>query len=144
MIKFLKILLGIVVLGIVGFTTIPYLLFLRDIKQDRSEITEVTNERGLVVERFGNEHSWGNDVNFRELLKYNDQSQLIESRYYSFRDDNTECKISDSLSCILSKFYYNSEGQLELEKKYQRSSIESEELKLFYAYNHLTKQEVTE
>lgn len=144
MIKFLKIFLGIAALGIVGFFTIPYFLFLNDIQQDKSEITEVTNELGLVVERFGNENSWDNDVNFRELLKYNKEKQLIESRYYSLQDDNTEFKILDSLSCILTKYTYNTEDQLEFERKYQRSSFKSKELELFYTYNHITKQELPE
>ena len=139
MMRFLKLLLGIMLVGIIGFFTVPYFLFLADIREDRSEIPEIKNELGLVVERFGNENSWDNDVNFRELLKYNAQNQLIESRYYSLQDENTAFTIVDSSDYTLTKYSYDSAGQLHLERRYHRS-YESGELVLFFTYNHQTQR----
>ena len=99
---------------------------------------------GRTLEKWGNENTWDNDVNFRSLFKYNENGFLIEEMLYLFEDDNIECKIININDYIKMVYIYDEYNNLESEQKYYQVYGKNGEVidhKLGYIYNYKTNFE---
>lgn len=100
---------------------------------------------GKLIEKWGNENKWDNDVNFREFYFYSEEGKLIRKLYYAFEDDNKECRIStsDSMRYTEFRFVYNNNSLL-LEQRFDPVLNENDDVidhKITYVYNHRQKRE---
>ena len=59
---------------------------------------------GRLVEWYGNYKNTESNSNIHNFVEYSDS--VIVAKEYVLEDDNTRCKILDSLKCSISKYYY--------------------------------------
>lgn len=113
----------------------------------KKTIFEKHDSNGLLVERWGNEKTWDNDVNFREFFYYDDNGNIIKTIYYPFSRENTECLIPDfDKERYIETRYEYEDGKLKMEKKYNPVLNDQNEVighELYYTFNHFTKEEKT-
>lgn len=64
----------------------------------------VFDEKGRLIESYGNPKQDDNSTNFRTLIEFTDSVVIVKQ--YFFGDENTDCVIIDSLDCHIAKFYY--------------------------------------
>lgn len=69
--------------------------------------TEIKDDQGRLIEKYGNENSWDNDFNFHSFYFYNDKGQLIKERVYS--TDSTY-QIKDTTNYFDIAYTYDWEG----------------------------------
>ena len=115
------------------------------IGQDNSNGGNVHNkyESDLLIERWGNEGTFDNNVNFREFFFYDENKKMIRNLYYSFENDNEDCIISDSSNYIETIYKYKGE-LLHLEEKYHPVFDSTGKVighELIYVHNHITRSE---
>lgn len=76
------------------------------------------DDQGRIIEKWGNEGTWDNDVNFRYQYEYDSDGLLIEEKQYHFDDSNVECVIKDSLDYIHVVYDYDEQKEPLLKKKF--------------------------
>ena len=54
-------------------------------------VFEKFDENGRLIEKWGNERTFDNDVNFRKKFFYDEDGKVIRSLYYTFQDSNPHC-----------------------------------------------------
>jgi len=69
---------------------------------------ETKDEKGLLIEKYGNENAPDNDVNFHSFYFYNDKGQLIKMRTYYYLDSTYAVK--DTLDYIDLLYTYDEAG----------------------------------
>jgi hypothetical protein len=104
-------------------------------------VFDIKNDKGLVVERYGNHNTPDLNTNFRTFYFYNGRDLLIREKRYFFEDSNKECKIIDSLDYTDIHYKYNDQNKMILEEIYQpKYDMNGRVLQHFLAYrkNYIT------
>lgn len=78
------------------------------------DYTEIKDNEGRLIEKYGNENSWDNDIDFHSFYFYNDKGQLIKERVYS--TDSTYL-IKDTTNYFDFIYTYDSQGNRDKEIK---------------------------
>lgn len=73
-------------------------------------VVSLYNNDSLLVEEFGNEGSYDNDMNYRVFYEYNEDQRLKNKKFYRLEDDNYDCIIIDSLNYGETVYFYDSLG----------------------------------
>jgi hypothetical protein len=104
-------------------------------------IHERHDEKGRVVERWGNYHESDNDDDFRGFFYYDSIGRLVKEKLYLFSEPNPNYEIIDSTDYIETIYEYDRNGNLITEKKYFPQYDSSRKVishELEFHYDHRT------
>jgi hypothetical protein len=79
----------------------------------KSTFFEIKDDNGRLVEKYGNENSPDNDVNFHSFYFYDDNGRLVKKR--TFYDLDSTYVVKDSLDYIDLLYSYDETGNQEKE-----------------------------
>jgi hypothetical protein len=69
---------------------------------------EVKDDKGLLIEKYGNENTPDNDVNFHSFYSYNNKGQLVKERTHYFLDSTYVVRDTTDYVDIL--YVYDKDG----------------------------------
>lgn len=75
-------------------------------KANDSTVHEIKNERGRVIERWGNYHTDDNNMNFRHYYYYDKTGMLLNEKQYWFDEKNIDCLVKDTAEYRDIYYYY--------------------------------------
>ena len=86
------------------------------ISHGQPAIHETLNERGDVIERWGNYHERDDEDDFREFLYYDKNHRLTEVKRFLFNSPNPDCIVTDTAMYMSNLYTYDDNGKLLDEK----------------------------
>lgn len=86
--------------------------------ESKQTVFSKKDDLGRIVEQWGNEKTFDNNINFRYFFNYDSHGRLVEEKQYYFDDNNKGCNIIDSIDFIRVEYIYDDKNTRVLEKKY--------------------------
>jgi hypothetical protein len=86
--------------------------------QKKETVFSSLDAQGRIIEKWGNENSWDNDVNFRYFFEYDSLGRLQTEKLYHLEDSNDSFLIVDSLDFIRVEYEYDSENRKAFERRF--------------------------